>query len=659
MILNLTARRIYRKSVIMATRKNDLPFLENVFVIAFEACLPYCLIHCFVNFRMTTFADMGLCPPILTALDGLGFGKPTPIQEKTIPHLLNTDRDLIALAQTGTGKTAAFCLPVLQKLNAQASNVQAVILCPTRELCLQIERDIQSFIKFMKGLSVAAIYGGDSMTKQMRFLAQMRPQIIVGTPGRVNDFITRKKIDVSTVNFLILDEADEMLNMGFKEELDNILSTMPAFRQTLLFSATMAASVAAIARKYMRTPERIETAGSQKGADNVLHYYYVVHASDRYEALRRIADSNPQIYGLIFCRTRRETAEVADRLMKDHYGAEPLHGDMAQSQREQVMDRFRRKQTRLLVATDVAARGIDVNELTHVINYQLPDQLEVYIHRSGRTGRANNSGIAISIINMREQHFIRSLERALSKKFEQCQIPTGKEICEKQLFALIDKVKQVKLNEEEIGNFLPAIESKLAELSREELVKRFVSLEFNRFLESYGKAPDLNVKSIGGGRSFGGGSGFAGGTRGGSYRSGGAGRGFGGSAAGRDFGGFGSGNFATMVIGLGRRDGFDKRRLFEMVNREPKLRGVEIGRINVGNTETSFELDSGALDTAKSVFANIKGSGKPMGGGFSSTGRNLHGGGYAPRRRSGGGSHYAGRGGSRGYAGGQSQRRWR
>lgn len=573
---------------------------------------------------------MGLCPPILTALDGLGFTKPTPIQEKTIPHLLNTDRDLIALAQTGTGKTAAFCLPVLQKLNAQASNVQAVILCPTRELCLQIERDIQSFIKFMKGLSVAAIYGGDSMTKQMRFLAQMRPQIIVGTPGRVNDFITRRKIDVSTVNFLILDEADEMLNMGFKEELDNILSTMPVERQTLLFSATMASSVAAIARKYMRTPERIETAGSQKGADNVLHYYYVVHAQDRYEALRRIADSNPQIYGLIFCRTRRETAEVADRLMKDHYGAEPLHGDMAQSQREQVMDRFRRKQTRLLVATDVAARGIDVNELTHVINYQLPDQLEAYIHRSGRTGRANNSGIAISIINMREQHFIKSLERALSKKFEQCLIPTGKEICEKQLFALIDKVKQVKLNEEEIGNFLPAIESKLAELSREELVKRFVSLEFNRFLESYGKAPDLNVKSMSGGRSFGGGFGgrnFGAPMRGGSYR--------GGGGTARDFGRGGSGNFATMVIGLGRRDGFDKKRLFEMVNREPKLRGVEIGRITVGNTETSFELDSGALDTAKSVFANIKGNGRPMGSGFSPVGRNLHGGGGAPRGRGG------------------------
>lgn len=610
---------------------------------------------------MTTFADMGLCPPILTALDGLGFSKPTPIQEKTIPHLLNTDRDLIALAQTGTGKTAAFCLPVLQKLNAQASNVQAVILCPTRELCLQIERDIQSFIRFMKGLSVVAIYGGDSMTKQMRFLAQMRPQIIVGTPGRVNDFITRRKIDVSNVNFLILDEADEMLNMGFKEDLDRILSTMPLEKQTLLFSATMAPSVSAIARKYMQTPERIETAGSQKGADNVLHYYYVVHAHDRYEALRRIADNNPQIYGLIFCRTRRETAEVADRLMKDHYGAEPLHGDMAQSQREQVMDRFRSKQTRLLVATDVAARGIDVNELTHVINYQLPDQLEAYIHRSGRTGRANNSGIAISIINMREQYFIRSLERALSKKFEQCQIPTGKEICEKQLFALIDKVKQVKLNEEEIGSFLPAIESKLSELSREELVKRFVSLEFNRFLESYGKAPDLNVKSGGfGGRSNGfGGRSFGALMRGGNYRGGRAGRGFGGGAAGRDFGGGGSGNFATMVIGLGRRDGFDKKRLFEMVNREPKLRGVEIGKINVGNTETSFELDSGAFDIAKSVFANIKGSGKPMGGGFSPVGRNLHGGGggYAPRGRSG---SYAGRGrGGHGYAGGQNQKRGR
>lgn len=589
---------------------------------------------------MSTFSDMGLCPAILTALDTLKFSKPTPIQEKTIPHLLNTDADLIALAQTGTGKTAAFCLPVLQKLDAHASHVQAVILCPTRELCLQIERDIQSFIKYMKGLSVAAIYGGDSMTRQLRLLSQFRPQIIVGTPGRVNDFITRKKLNVSTVNFLILDEADEMLNMGFKEELDNILSTMPVERQTLLFSATMAPSVAAIAKKYMRTPERIETAGSQKGADNVLHYYYVAHASDRYEALRRIADNNPQIYGLIFCRTRRETAEVADKLMKDHYSAEPLHGDMAQSQREQVMDRFRRRQTRLLVATDVAARGIDVNELTHVINYQLPDQVEAYIHRSGRTGRAGSSGIAISIINMREQHFIGYLERALGKKFEKCMIPTGKEICEKQLFALIDKVKQVKLNEEQIGDFLPAIENKLQELSRKELVKRFVSLEFNRFLESYGKAPDLNVKShggaYGGGRSFGGGGLRPGGfpMRGGAYQK----RGFGGGFAGRGFAGGGAGgDFGTVVIRLGRRDGFDKKHLFEMINREPKLRGIEVGRINVSDTETSFEIPSGALDTAKRIFE----SSRPGASGFHGrVGGSGGGGGYVGGSRSNSGKPF-------------------
>lgn len=443
---------------------------------------------------MTSFESMGLNPELLRAIDELGFETPTPIQQKAIPTIINGKNDLVVLAQTGTGKTAAFGLPVLQ-MSDNNDALQTLVLCPTRELCLQITSELNRYSKYMNAIKVVPVYGGASIRDQIRLL-KTGNQIVVGTPGRVLDMIERKALDLSTIRWMILDEADEMLNMGFKEDLDTILSETPKEKQTLLFSATMPDAVAKIARTYMNHPEEVSVGVKNSGAENVSHEYYMVHAKDRYLALKRIVDVNPTIYGIVFCRTRAESKEVADKLMQDGYNADALHGDLSQAQRDYVMNRFRCQNIQILVATDVAARGLDVQDLTHIINYNLPDDPEVYVHRSGRTGRAGKTGVSISLIHTREINRIKDLERQTKKTFEKKNVPGGKEICEKQLLNLIDKMENTVVDEENIGKYLPSIFSKLEKFEREELIKRFISVEFNRFLEYYKDASDLNVTNI-------------------------------------------------------------------------------------------------------------------------------------------------------------------
>ncbi len=444
------------------------------------------------KYIMNTFAEIGLSDSLLKAVGELGFENPTPIQSKTIPHLLSSEQDLIAFAQTGTGKTAAFGLPAIQLTQVEDRKTQTLILCPTRELCMQITKDLTNYSKFIKGINVVAVYGGASIDTQIRALNK-GAHIVVGTPGRTKDLIKRKKLQLGAVERVVLDEADEMLSMGFKEDLDDILAKTADTKQTLLFSATMSKEVIAITKKYMNDPVELAAARQNTVAENVKHTYYMVHAKDRYEVLKRIADINPNIYGIVFCRTRRETKEVANKLMQDGYNADALHGDLSQAQRDEVMGRFRKHQLQLLVATDVAARGLDITDLTHIINYNLPDEVEVYIHRSGRTGRAGKSGTSIAIVHTRENRKIRDIEKKFKIKFSKETVPSGKDICTKQLYALIDKIEKVEVDNSQIEPFMPAIYKKLEWLSREELIKHFVSAEFNRFLGYYKNARDINV----------------------------------------------------------------------------------------------------------------------------------------------------------------------
>ena len=444
------------------------------------------------NIEVVPFSRTFLKDELLTAIKELGFKKPTPIQKKVIPHLLSSSQDLIASAQTGTGKTAAFGLPLLNLTQVENLRTQTIILCPTRELCIQITNDLKKYSKYIKGINIVAVYGGASIETQIKGLNR-GAHIVIGTPGRTKDLIKRKKLSIINVERVILDEADEMLSMGFKEDLEAILAKTPKTKQTLLFSATMTKKVITVTKKYMRNALEISVASIKMTAENVTHVLYTVQAKDRYEVIKRVADINPDIYGLVFCRTRRETKEIANKLINDNYNADTLHGDLSQPQRDEVMGRFRKRQIQLLVATDVAARGLDVVDLTHVINYNLPDDDGIYIHRSGRTGRAGKKGISIAIVHGRETRKINEIENKYGISFTKNLVPNGEEICQKRLFALIDKIETVNVNEKQIEPFLPVIYKKLDWLDREKLIKHFVSAEFNRYLSYYKNAKDINL----------------------------------------------------------------------------------------------------------------------------------------------------------------------
>lgn len=440
---------------------------------------------------MSNFEDLGLRDDLLRGIAEMGFETPMPVQEKVIPSLLNGDRDLVALAQTGTGKTAAFGLPVIQRVDTDKRVPQALILAPTRELCLQIAGDLADFSKYTSGLKVLPVYGGSSIESQIRSLKE-GVQIIVATPGRLIDLINRGVVKLNDVHTVVLDEADEMLNMGFVDSINDILAHVPEDRKMLMFSATMPNEVAKISKRFMKDPEEIVVGTRNEGAKNVRHIYYLVKAQDKYLALKRVADDNPNIYAIIFCRTRRDTQEVADKLIQDGYNADALHGDLSQQQRDIVMKKFRDRVITLLVATDVAARGLDVDDLTHVINYGLPEDTAVYTHRSGRTGRAGKTGTSVAIIHSRERGRLREIERIIGKKFEHKDVPTPQHIIEKQLYNLADRLERVEVNENEINNYLPGVLRKLSWLSTEDLLKRVLSLEFNRLLNYYKDAPKID-----------------------------------------------------------------------------------------------------------------------------------------------------------------------
>lgn len=508
-----------------------------------------------------TFLETGIKPELISAISEMGFVTPTPVQEKTIPHLLHSKQDLIALAQTGTGKTAAFGLPILHHADTSNRNIQSLVLCPTRELCLQITRDLENFSKYLDGFKTIAVYGGADIGKQINQL-KAGGQIVVGTPGRVHDLIRRNVLKVGQIKWLVLDEADEMLTMGFKEELDAILANTPAEKQTLLFSATMPSEISEMTNKYLNNAEKITVGRKNSGAENVEHHYYVVQAKDKYATLKRVADNYPDCYAIIFCRTRMETKEVAEKLLADGYNADALHGDLSQAQRDLVMNKFRNKNLQMLVATDVAARGLDVSDLSHAINYSLPDDPEVYIHRSGRTGRAGKSGISVSILHMRETSKIRQIEKLANKTFERRMVPGGEEICEKQLFYLIDKVVNVETNDSQIDRYLPQIFEKLGDLSREDLMKKFVSVEFNRFLAYYKNAADLNIhfddKKKKDGRK--------------------------------------GGKMVNMFINAGKKHFLSASGLIGMINDYTQNKNIEIGRIDIQRKMSFFELDINYAD---------------------------------------------------------------
>lgn len=525
---------------------------------------------------MSKFADLGLKEPINKALVDLGYESPTVIQEKAIPQILSSSEDLKAFAQTGTGKTAAFSLPIVELADDKDKTSQAIILSPTRELAVQIGKNIEDFSKYLPDLKVVTVYGGANIEQQIKQLKR-GAQIVVGTPGRTVDLIRRRALKLGNVKWLVLDEADEMLNMGFKDELDKVLEATPDTKQTLLFSATFPREVEAIAKNYMNNPVEITSGQKNQGSDNVTHQYYLVSERSRYPALKRIADINPDIYAIVFCRTRRETQEVADKLIQDGYNADSLHGDLSQAQRDSVMDKFRKKNIQMLVATDVAARGLDVDNLTHVINHKLPDQIENYNHRSGRTGRAGNKGISVVLVNRKERGKLNPIERILKKKFIETSIPTGKEICEKQLFHLIDKIEKSEVNTSEIDTYLPNIYDKLKDFSREELIQKFVSLEFNSFLSYYENAPDLNNMS--------------------SNDRGERGRGRSGRMA--------SENMTRFFINLGRKDRLNPAKLMGLINEQGINNKVEIGAIDILDTFSFFEIDKNfESDTLDAFSAN-------------------------------------------------------
>ena len=516
---------------------------------------------------MKNFSDIKLNENIAKSLDELGFISPTPIQSKTIPLLLDTKQDLIGAAQTGTGKTAAFGIPSIHLTDIFDKSVQTLILCPTRELCIQITKDLKKYSKYVKGVQIVPVYGGASIETQIRALKK-GSQIVVGTPGRTKDMIKRKKLSLVSIDRVVLDEADEMLSMGFKEDLDFILSKATAGVQKLLYSATMPKKVTSIIKNYMKNPVTIAVDPVNTAATNVLHQYHVVQAKDRYETVKRIADINPNIYGIVFCRTRRETKVVSNRLMVDGYNADALHGDLSQSQRDEVMNRFRKSQLQLLVGTDVAARGLDVNNLSHIINYNLPDDPEIYTHRSGRTGRAGRTGISIAIVHSRELRRLKDIEKISGVTFSKELVPTGEDICKKQLYALIDKIKNIEVDNEKIEPFLSSIHKKLDGLDRDQLIKHFVYAEFSRFISYYKNARDVNVFSAK--KS----------SRSRTDR----------KSRGRD--NSSKNNFTRFHINIGTKHRLNPLKLISLINESLNSDIHEIGKIEILKTFSFFEIDS-------------------------------------------------------------------
>jgi len=510
---------------------------------------------------VNNFKNLGIEHKLIESISELGFENPTPVQEKAIPLVLNDRSDLIALAQTGTGKTAAFGLPSIQQIDLKNKNIQTIVLCPTRELCIQISKDLISYSKFLKAIKITPVYGGASIENQIKAIRK-GTHIIVGTPGRTKDLIKRKVLNFKSVNRVVLDEADEMLSMGFKDDLDFILDTTSENRQTLLFSATMSKEVRSISKRFMNDANEITVEKLNSGSKNVEHHIYNVSSRDKYATLKRISDFNPEIYGIVFCRTRRETKDIASKFINDGYSADAIHGDLSQSQRDDVMSRFRDKTIQMLIATDVAARGLDVNSLTHVINYSLPDDPEVYTHRSGRTGRAGNKGISVVISNSRESRKIKSIENKSQIKFLKMDVPSGKDICSKQLFKLIEKIEKVKVDEKQISPFLPDIYEKLNWLSREDLIKHFVSAEFNRFLDYYKKSRDIKSDNGNDNKS-------------------------------KDFSKSRrrSKDFENLSVNVGRKQGITPIELISLVNRITKSNEIEIGSIDIRQSYTIFEID--------------------------------------------------------------------
>ncbi|TYA56021.1 DEAD/DEAH box helicase [Formosa maritima] len=529
---------------------------------------------------MSTFQDLGLNEDLLHAITDLGFETPSEVQEKAIPILLEKDTDLVALAQTGTGKTAAFGFPMLQKIDIDSRTTQGLILSPTRELCLQITNEMKQYGKYCKGLNVVAIYGGSSITDQAREVKR-GAQIIVATPGRMKDMISRRLVDISKIQYAVLDEADEMLNMGFKEDITDILSHTPADKNTWLFSATMPKEVATIAKKFMKSPQEITVGNKNESTNQVSHEYYLVNARDRYQALKRLADANPDIFSVIFCRTKRDTQKVAENLIEDGYSAGALHGDLSQNQRDLVMKSFRNQQIQMLVATDVAARGIDVDDITHVINYQLPDEIETYTHRSGRTGRAGKTGVSMVIVSKSEVRKIKSIERIINQKFEHKEIPDGMEICEVQLMSLANKIHNTEINHE-IDKYLDSINELFADTTKDELIKKFFSVEFTRFFNYYQKTKNLNVSDTSRGEDRErGGRGFSEGSSGPRY-----------------------------FINVGRKDGYDWMKLKDFLKEILDLGRDDVFKVDVKESFSFFNTEEEHKEKVLAFFTDFKHEGR-------------------------------------------------
>lgn len=530
---------------------------------------------------MKTFEELGVSPEIRQAIEEMGYAYPMPVQEEVIPYLLGENNDVVALAQTGTGKTAAFGLPLIQKIEVEKNYPQSLVLCPTRELCLQIAGDLNDYSKYVDGLKVLPVYGGSSIESQIRALRQ-GVHIIVATPGRLIDLLERGTVSLATVRNVVLDEADEMLNMGFSESLNAILADVPKDRNTLLFSATMSREIERIAANYLHNAREIVIGKKNEGTANVRHVAYLVHAKDKYETLKRIVDFYPQIYGIIFCRTKIETQEIADRLMQEGYNADSLHGDLSQVQRDLVMQKFRIRNLQILVATDVAARGLDVDDLTHIINYGLPDDIESYTHRSGRTGRAGKTGISIAIINLKEKGKLRSIEKSIGQQFAKGEIPSAKDICKKQLFKVIDDLEKVKVNEDEIEGFMTEIYRKLDWLSKEDLIKRVVSREFNRFFEYYNGREEIAVVSEGGKKE----------------------------KAAKNVRKAEAG-YVRMYINLGKIDNFGLKGLMDMLNDHTRSR-VDVGKVDLMKKFSFFEVDETKTEKVLKAFEGLTWNGRPV-----------------------------------------------